>query len=208
MFWREKKTEYDILVPPLSKPVNQFTEAEAQAYFEWYIEKIEERVNYLSSYTKLNLDYSPNSLVRLWGWFLKNAKIETTPKARLADLEKELTTSGSPFTNDVLNENARQLSLETEYIIRDIGMYWGEVFVKNHSSVYWGFYTTPKKDSFVNHPLLLGFPNEIFPDRDGPPFEPIHMAKVQASKLLRRTASPNDLLQIHRVWERKIYEAD
>ena len=194
MFWHTKKPEYEIVVPPLSKPFKQLSKTEAQAFFDWHMSKLEERIDYLRTHTKLNLDYSPKSLVPLWKWFLKRAEIEDTPQARLQTLEQKLTQASSPFTETVLRENARQLSFETECIIRDIAMYLGEMFVKSHPSVYWGFYTTPKTDIFVNHPLLLGFPNSTFPERSGVPFEPVHMARVKALRLLDGTAAGDDLL--------------
>lgn len=202
MFWRKKPLKYDILIPPLNKPVHQLSETEAQAFFDWYMEQLDERTAYLRQYTGLALDYSPESLVPLWKWFLRRAEIENTPAERLNELKKEK--AGHPLADTVLKDSARQLSLETEYIIRDIGMYWGQVFVKNHPSIHWGFYTRPKRDMFVNRPLLLGFPNEVFPDRAGVPFEPVHMTHIQACGLFRHHTSKYDLLKIHRIWEEKI----
>ncbi len=48
----------------------------------------------------------------------------------------------------------RRFSLITAYIMRDIGMHLGEVFVKNYSNISWGFYTKPKSDFFVNQPVF------------------------------------------------------
>lgn len=202
MFWIEKPLNYEILIPPVEKPMNRLTQAEAQAFFDWYTGKLEERTAYLRRVTKLTLDYTPASLVPLWKWFLRHAEIEKTPPARLAELKEQL--AGNPLADTVLKEHTQQFSLQTEYIIRDIGMYWGQVFVKNYPSIRWGYYTAPKRDMFVNRPLLLGFANEVFPEKEGPPFEPIHMAGVQASKLHRRQSSKYDLLNIHRIWEDKI----
>ena len=202
MYWIERPLNYEILIPPLDKPVNRLTRAEAQAFFDWYTGKLDERTDYLRRYTRIDLDYTPASLVPLWKWFLRNAKIEKTPAPRLEELKQQL--AGSPLADIVLKDNARQFSLETAYIIRDIGMYWGQVFVRNHPSIRWGFYTAPKRDMFVNQPLLLGFPNEVLPVKEGPPFEPVHMTQVQACKLYRKNASKYDLLTIHRIWADKI----
>lgn len=202
MFWIKKPLNYEILVPPLEKPVDQLSRAEARQYFDWYLSKLEDRTDYLRDVTGLPLDHSPASLVPLWKWFLRHAEIEKTPPARLAELEAQF--AGSPLAATLLEENARQLSLQTEYMIRDIGMYWGQVFVKNHPGIHWDFYTTPKRDMFVNRPLLMGFPNEIFPEKEGVPFEPVHMAGVQASKLFRGNQSKYDLIRVHNIWAEKI----
>lgn len=206
MFWRKKPPKYEIQVPPLDKPFDQLTRAEAQAFFDWYTGQLEARTAYLRQYTGLKLDHSPESLVRLWKWFLRHAQIEDTPPERLDSLKQQL--SSSPLVETVLQEQARQFTLETECVIWDIGMYWGQTFVLNHPSIYWGFYSAPKRDLFVNRPLLLGFPNEVFPEKEGPPFEPVHMTHVQASRLLRSEASGYDLLNVHMVWADKIPSSD
>ena len=167
MFGRERKMKYDIPIVPLDKPTNLLTKKEAQKYFDWYIGVLDERMEYLREFTMLTLDYSSDSLVPLWSWFLKHAEIEYTPQERLNELEEELKLTRNPLRGIILAENAQQFTLETEYIMHDIAMYLGEVFVKNHPSVFWGFYTTPKSDSFVNCPVLLGFPNEIYPEKKG-----------------------------------------
>ena len=202
MFWR-KKDPYDVLLPPIIKNIDILTPKEAQEYFEWFMSKIEERTAYLRNYTALKLDDSPGSLVGLWAWFLRNAEIEVTPKEQLEALRKQLEESHIPMVDTVLKGHTKQFTLETECMIRDIGMYWGEIFVKSHPSVYWSYYTKPKNDLFVNRPLLLGFPNEIFPQKKGMPFEPVHMAHVRACRLLDGEATKKDLLEIHNVWESK-----
>ena len=44
MFWKKKKLEYDILIPPLEKAFEKFSLEEAEAYFVWYLDKIDSRV--------------------------------------------------------------------------------------------------------------------------------------------------------------------
>lgn len=204
MFWRERKMKYNIPIAPLDKPTYLLTKKEAQKFFDWYVSILDERVEYLREFTKLSLDYSSDSLAPLWSWFLKHAEIEYTPQERLNELEEELRLTRNPLQDIVLAENARQFTLETEYIMHDIAMYLGEVFVKNHPSIFWGFYTKPKSDSFVNCPVLLGFPNEIYPEKKGMPFVPLHMVKVQASRIMRKNAGKRDLLALYLVWENKI----
>lgn len=203
LFWKRQKLDYDILIPPLEKPIQFLSKSEAQKYFAWYISNLDERIRYLEAFSKVRLDYTPESLIPLWNWFLKNAKIEKTPKARVNELEAQLAVHGRAFTKTVIANNGCQLSLKTEYIILDIAMYFGQVFVKNHPEVYWEFYTTPK-DAFTNHPVLMGFPNEIFPNKKGVPLPPHHIVRVQATKILRNSASKHDLLSIYEVWAEKL----
>ncbi len=86
---------------------------------------------------------------------MKIAVIEKTPKAKIKEVKDQLKNQPKEMNEDVLNEQAKQFSLETEYIIRDIAMYFGEVYVKNNTSIKWGYHTDVKLDSFANMPLLL-----------------------------------------------------
>ena len=46
-------------------------------------------------------------------------------------------------------------------------MYFGQTCVNNNESIYWGYHTNKRLDSFYNRPILMGFR-----DRDyNPPFE-------------------------------------
>ena len=180
MYWKKEKLHYEVLIPPIIKPFELLNGAEAKEYFNWYIEHIPERVNYLQTYSKVELDYSMNSLIEIWKWFLKNASIEKTPQKRMKSLMEELKNSPREIAKGIIEENKRQFSLETEYIIRDIAMYFGEVCVKNHNSIYWGYHTDIKKDSFANKPILMGFE-----DRD---------------------ADKKDLLIMYQKWERMIHD--
>lgn len=202
MIWRKKRFEYEIAIPPLKKPIDQLSKTEAQAYFDWYMGILDERIRYLQRMSKIELDFSSDSFLSLWRWFLKNAEVEDTPKEVLKQLEEDY--ANHPLKNHILAGSTKRLSVQTEYMIRDIGMYLGEAFVDNYPSIYWGFYTKPKRDFFVNRPLLLGFPNEIFPEKKGPPFEPIHMVSVQAAKLCSKNALSDDLFCIYTRWSKKI----
>lgn len=204
MFWKKAKKEYSILLPPIHKPIKALNKKEAQAYFEWYIGKIEERIAYLQSVSNVSLDYSPESLIPLWAWFIKNAELEKIPEEKMNDLRNQLKSHNHLFVESIIAGSQHQLTMETEYLLQDIAKYFGQVFVKNYDSVHWGYYTAPKTDAFVNCPLIMGFPNQIFPQKPGVPLAPDHIVHIQATKLLRNKAAKNDLFDIYSVWEDKL----
>lgn len=202
MQWRRKKINYEILIPNLDKSIYQLNQSEAEAYYRWFIEKIPARVAYLSqvcarqSHISIeNMDLSPESLIILWKWFRKRAKIEPVIKEEKTDETKG--------RSKRMWSNERQLTLETEYILRDIGMYVGETFRKNNLQIYWSYYTNPNRDFFVNHPLLMGFVDRTSGQPVNVVFEPIHMVGVQASKLLDRSSKPEDLYKLYCWWAEK-----
>lgn len=203
MHWRYKKLKYDILIPQLDKNIFQLDEKEASDYFVWFTERIPERVSYISKVcaTELRIpeekmDCSPESLVLLWKWFLRRAKTEPV-------VQSETEAERKRFLNSIL-KSEQQLTLETEYILRDIGMYLGETFRKNNPNIYWTYYTKPRRDFFVNHPLLKGFVDRTFDKPFEASFEPIHMAHVQAVKIMKKTSKETDLLNIYNIWAQKI----
>lgn len=207
MFWKKKKITYSILIPPLSKEIAKLNANEANNYFKWYQSKIQERIDYLSyfciDYLNLKqekLEFEPQSLLYIWECFLKVAEIETKSENVDINMKDYKRKSEGVFGND----DTRQLSLQTEYILRDIGMYVGELFVKYHPQIYWSFYTEPKTDFFVNQPLLLGFEDKEFTPPFQMEFEPIHMVGGKAANLLDGTQKKTDLLNLYRKWEEYI----
>lgn len=185
------KAHYKYLVPQLSKDIYQLNAEEAAAYFDAFVGKIPERVRYVSRFCakelripENQLDCSPGSLLPLWKWFRRRAKTE-------------------PNLSEKAKNSTRQLSLETEYILRDIGMYLGETLRKNLPGIYWTYYTEPRNDFFQNHPLLKGFVDKTTGTPCPVCFEPIHMARVQACKLLTGKSGDGDLRTLYNIWAEK-----
>lgn len=182
------KAHYEYLAPQLGKGIYQLNAEEAAAYFETFTEKIPERVSYVARICakelrvpKSRLDCSPDSLLPLWKWFRRRAKTAPIPSAGT-------------------ETSVRQLTPETEYILRDIGMYLGETLRKNLPGIYWTYYTEPCNDFFQNHPLLKGFVDRTTGTPCPVCFEPIHMARVQASKILTGKSGDEDLRKLYNVW--------
>ena len=200
MFWREQKITYDILIPPFDKNPQEFNSGETREYFDWYMEHIPKRICYLSQRSRCNLDMSFYSLIDLWKWFLKIAEIEKTPEDRLDAMRNELSHHSKFFIDQVISESEVQFSLQTEYILRDIAMYVGEVFVRYSEKITWGYHTDLDKDSFANLPLLQGFEDHDFTPPFPMEFEPIHMVSVQASNLFDGDQNSRDLYNLCQQW--------
>lgn len=207
MFWQRNKLDYKVLVPPIKKPFNKLSITEANSYLEWHISNIPERVEYLSEVCaeKLGInrelvDLSSDSLIYIWDWFLRIAEIEKTPQKKILQIKKELMNQEHIFLEQLVEESKTQFSMQTEFIIRDIGMYLGEVFILNNNKISWGYHSNIKQDSFANMPILIGF----FDDEFNPPFqmffEPNHMIHVQASNIFDNTSKKEDLYLLYKKW--------
>ena len=184
------KTRYDYLIPPLAKSIFDLTPAEAEAYFTWYMEKLPERVAYISRICARELhirrermDCSPESLILLWKWFRRRAENQPGPTPQ--------------------NPKQKVLTPETELLLQDVGMYLGETLCKNVPGIRWTFYTEPKNDFFCNQPLLTGFVDMTSGKPFQAVFQPVHMAGIQARKLLGRASGDRDLYNLYCLWAKK-----
>ena len=205
MYWKRKKLNYDILISPIDKPFAEFDQNEANYYFQWYISHIKERVKYLSDYSGIVLDYSVDSLVFIWRWFLEIAEIEKTPAKGMKELRKDLKSFPKEITHAVLSERGKQFSLQTEYIIRDIAMYFGQLYVENNRSISWGYHTDTNKDSFANMPLLIGFEDREFDPPFKVEFEPCFIVREIACNIFDNEQNAEDLKNMYLNWQRMVF---
>lgn len=178
---------------------------EAEEYFRWYVAKIDERVKYLEEFSSVTLNYSVESLENIWGWFLKNAEIEKTPDIKLYEIRRQIKGKSKEIADDIMREQAEQFSLQTEYIMRDIAMYFGEVCVKNNDSISWGYHTDIKRDSFANMPILVGFEDRDFSPPFKAYFELNFIIEGLANNIFDGDQKRSDLLDMYKKWQRMIF---
>ena len=193
-----KDVEYDLLVPPFGADYYSMTPKQAKENFEWFISKIPERVEYLrnriSKDLKISveeLDFSPESLKIVWKWFLKTARVEKTPKEQVAEMEKQWGHLGEHWIQ------REQLTVATQFIVRDIGMYLGEVFIRNYPRIItWGYFVKPKSNVNAKKPLLYGFFDKSSNPPFSIPFDPILSIEQQAQKIISMSGKDIDLLDL------------
>ena len=196
---------YIPLVPPIDKPYIEMTKDEAQAYFDWYMEHIDERADYLRekvaeglSLPLDSLDFSLESLKPIWKWFLSVAEITKTPRSEIRLMKKALKGHPKSFIRSMTADSKKRLGLFTKYVLRDIGMYAGKMFTTNYPSLNWTFKTTPKNYISVNEPLLVGFIDDdpSYPKPFHPDFEPISYAEYCALNILDNTQHEDDFYNV------------
>lgn len=205
----ENQKKYIPLIIPVDKPFEELSKAEAKAYFDWFISHVDERSEYIKQKVSegLNmpigsLDFSIESLIFIWRWFLKIAELKRIPKTVLNDIRKELKANGEPkeFIEDMVREHSVELSAFSRYVIRDIGMYVGKMFVTNFRTLRWDYHTDTKKDSFANMPQIFGFVDTTYNPPFEEQFEPIHYTEMQASNLFDNSQNESDLYNICMRW--------
>lgn len=205
----ESQKEYRPLIIPIDKPFEELNKAEAKMYFDWFISHVDERSEYIRQKVSGGLDmpielldYSLESLIFIWRWFLKIVELQKTPKTVLNEIRRELKANGEPkeFIEDMVREHSVELSIFSRYVIRDIGMYVGKMFVTNFQTLRWDYHTDTKKDSFANIPQIFGFVDTSYTPPFEEQFEPIHYSEMQASNLFDNSQDENDLYNICMRW--------
>ena len=210
MYWRKEKLTYSILISPLTKDVDALSAQEAKEYFKWYMAHIPERIEYLRKMCKERLGISipewkfeKEELLIVWRFFLKMVKVEKIPLFARIKERVDLLKQGYPKEIvDSFCEDSKegQLSLQSEYILMDIGMFFEEMFVRNNDRYYWSYRTKPKNYVDRNRPLIEGFFNKREDVKTYPyALEPTAMAHVQALNVLDHTAKETDLMEVYMI---------
>lgn len=177
--------DYDPLVIPLDKPIEELTLKEACEYFEWYLSHIDERSEYLRKIVSqgLNvsvdqLDYSFDSLKLIWKWFLNVAELE---KNSIIFFKKD---------------RQKDFNVFTHYVMRDIAMYVGKLFTMNYPIIKWTFKTKPKNYVYVNEPILIGFIDDDpdYAEPFHPDLNPLALVHICALSIMNNEQMENDLL--------------
>jgi len=174
--------DYFPILPPFAfKSFDDMSKKEAQGYFDWFMETKSARLEQLKNlvddtgYEGARLDYSDESLVYVWRWYLDNVELVDRSEEEIRE-EVERETAGltriAISKGGVMTElNQRQMyehfysekphqkiSTPWRFIAMDIGIYLGECLIKKHPNkgLYWGYVTKPKRYVDVNRPLLMG----------------------------------------------------
>jgi len=178
--WKEILRDYFPILPPFEfKSFDDMSKKEAKNYFDWFMETKSAKLEQLkklvddTGYESCRLDYSDESLIYLWRWYLKNVELLDRPEEEIreeveretAGLTRIAISKGGVMTElnkeqmyeHFYNEKPhKKISTPWRFIARDIGLYLGECLIRKHEDrgLYWGF---TKKKTF-NHfkPAVMG----------------------------------------------------
>ena len=163
---------YPVMKPPFEfKDFESMNKKEAKQYFDWYLSQIPERIEILKkvSDNQIALDYSKESLIPLFSWFLSTVTIYRLSKEEIkADLEDLSQYPDYVYEDekDRLLSNPVDLKEEDYALAKDIAIYYGETLIKNYPQVHWTYLTKPKSYVFLNEPILKISNGEGFLERN------------------------------------------
>lgn len=185
---------YDFVNPPFSLNFKDMTKVELKNYYDWFLENIPIRVQKLESLVNLSYgfenwraNYEPSSLSLLGKWFSQEIEV----RERTINEYKQL----QDISRYPVDVNSFIPTDKTYSIAFDIGMYFGEVYVKNHSKLSWGLFTTNKKSIDYGQPVIKGFGKVTF--------NPIYMLIVQTMNLIGKK-DEQCLIELYNIWEEYI----
>lgn len=186
---------YDIVKPPFEKNLRDMSRIELKQYFQWFIDVLPQRMDVLEDAVRRTpgfdqwcADYTPSSLAPLGHWF--TTQVETRSRSE-ADLEKTKEQQVFPF--DVAGD---ELTNRTFSLAMDIGMYLGQVFLKNHPSLSWTQDISDKKLIDYGQSLVSGFGSV--------PLNPVSIVVVLAYGLASEKKTGDRLREIYDIWQKRV----
>ena len=200
----QKDIEYDFAIPPYGTDYYHMSAETAKKYFQWFQAIIPERMQYLqqrfcrdSGVHSDVFDYSANSLIPLWEWFCGIAVVVPTPDDELEIMRQKATVFGKSYINYT------KFSVGTKYVMRDIGIYLGQCFVKQYEPLSWTYFTKPKNNINVNQPIITGF--WVTGKYEGAAnYNPLSAVRGRAANIFEHKQNANDLYETFVKWERYI----
>ncbi len=186
---------YEGVDPPLEKDFYSLNKKEAMRYFEWFVSIIPKRIAMLRKACVSDgigdiLDYTPESLVPLWRWYLDDVRFEEQSReeyeARLASVP------------DYMWHHVNQTVVARGYrlIAWDISIYFAECMLRACPKISWGIVFKPKNYVAVNRPILVGFENDLDLDTH-------QIVRTQMHRILDNGTDEGKLLHFFNIWRNK-----
>lgn len=176
-------------------PYEIMNKREADNFFQWFLESQQSRIRTLIEYCRGSegfivekLDFTPESLNYLWNWFVP--RIELVKKSR-EELQEEHNEIPEWLKSEVIVNEAK-FGGETETIIIDIGIYFGNVFLQQFSQLKWGVIYKPRNFADVNRPVIIGFNKDVV-------LNPVRVVNTCTNKVVKGTGNSN-LIDLYNVW--------
>jgi hypothetical protein len=156
-------SDYLPVQPPSSPPFRQMKASDIDGYSQWFHHALPGRITALSAlvrdtpgFEQWKPDLSPESLGRLGDWFAR--EVETRSRSR-AEVEQIYANGPSWFRHVEVPPD--ELTDRTFSLASDVGMYLGEVLVRNLLGLRWDTVRTRKDEADYGQPVVAGFKKKL-----------------------------------------------
>lgn len=167
-----------------------------RAHKEWFLNNKEYRLAELQkvfhAYCGECLDYSPESLKSLSDFFYNAIETEKLPDEKYAELRVKYPPE--------IPVNDYDLTVRSRSIIVDVGIYLGEVMIRNHKSMCWEQYMTQNKRVLNRGFMVI----TIDPDAFASTMNPIRICFVMGEKVADDTFKKNELYNLYKVYNNRV----
>ncbi|MCO5249782.1 MAG: hypothetical protein M9887_12635 [Chitinophagales bacterium] len=169
------------------------SKSELRQYEEWFEINKNQRLNQLVESVKASkgfenwdADFTPISLKELGAWMTQNIKTEK--------ISEEIYKQKRLNVPDYINMNDWDMTNETYSKLIDVGIYFGEVFIKNHSNLKWEqFFSKIKNDSDHGHMVIKGFGKDRL--------NPLRIVYIIGSKMADNKSDEGDIYKSYKTWK-------
>lgn len=188
--------DYILMTPPfIIGEFRKLSRIEAKQHFDWYVKQIPSRLSLLQDYYTEScsignhLDFSEQSLVNIWNWFIENVEI-------IEKLNSEIEEEKAIIPN-WMHETITQTKIATKWksIAHDIGLYFATSLIKGSNSLKWDIIYTPKNFISVNKPIVSGFNSKLILD-------PAIIISNLSNECIDNSAVKEDLLNTYKYWQK------
>jgi hypothetical protein len=181
-----------------------WTRKEARAFFEWFVEQIDDRIDQLQRMMRTDgldcsLDRSPESLDCVGEFLKRHARPRLFgPEERQERREALMANPKVPAEAVPVIEaisggwTTDELSISLSV---DVGMYLGEVLRAAHPSLRWELWT--RKTVEYHMPVLTGFVNNV-------PLDPAGIAHVLALRFVKGEGDAGRLRELFDYWSTQV----
>lgn len=198
---------------PTTTGYDYFTASQAKDYFNWFMQIMPKRIEYMLSMCSAESGVSvdrlrifPDGFLDIWRWFLTRQTLRDTTAEEIAAFER----NGGHLLGETWVPK-RILDETTECLHIDIGMFFGDQFIKHYpNDLEWNYFLKPKSDILVKAPVVCGFSKAY--KKDGTigsiRIDPVHSVGGQSRKIFADGTSENDLLRIAEELMSCVYDVD
>ena len=170
-----------------------WTPAQAQAFFQWHMAHLPERIRVLAEYAAAEgshfvPDGTPESLETLWAWMEGHIHLRERTDEEMTRKVKD----APDWFKPIAAEHTRTLSDHTLDLLWDCAAYFAHVMLQEHPGLSWQV-CQRRRDISFQMPVISGFAHKI----------ELNPAQIVTNMAWRSAAEsdPGQLLQVYRVWE-------
>lgn len=177
---------------PIDYSFNTKSREVLKLYNLWFDENKKYRLNELESliistvgYESWKADFSKDSLLILGRWLKENVEIE-----KLSEKEYVEKKSNIPSYIDFEDWD---LTIKTRSILIDVGIYFGEVFIKNQKGLIWKQYFSKKKNDADHGHMIITLKKRNL--------NPIRIMLTVGFIFGERIGNEKELIELYEVWK-------